>query len=66
LLIVNLSDNYFAGPLPEHWSRLTALVEVSIHTQFASNDPDFGITGTIPTSMGLLSNLIVLELHENK
>lgn len=66
LLIVSLSDNYFAGPLPEDWSKLTGLVEISMHTNFASNDPDFGLTGSIPTSLGLLSNLIVLELHENK
>ena len=66
LIVVDLSDNFLAGPLPADWSPMTELVELKLNTNYATNNVNFGFSGLIPASLGSLEKLVVLEMHENR
>ena len=65
LIFFDLSQNFLGGPLPD-FSNFLKLVEVKLNTNYATNGPEFGFSGTIPSSLGLLTSLVTLDLYENR
>ena len=65
LEVLDLSKNHFSGELPLDIGGLFSLRELKLNSQI---HPDFevaGLIGTIPTSIGNLARLEILELRGN-
>ena len=66
LRILDLSSNFFGGSIPESIGELTSLVELRLNTNAVPNGPTFfGLSGSIPTTIGLLDNLVRFDVFEN-
>jgi Leucine-rich repeat (LRR) protein len=65
LEILNLSKNPMSGVLPTDLGALFSLRELRLNSMLHPDFPRAGIIGTIPTSLGNLARLEILELRAN-
>jgi Leucine-rich repeat (LRR) protein len=65
LELLNLSKNPMSGSLPSDLGALLSLRQMRINSMLHPDFPTAGIIGTIPTSIGSMSRLEVLELRGN-
>jgi hypothetical protein len=57
-LIIDLSENMLTGSIPESWwTTMTALEDVRLYVNM--------LTGTLSTSIGLLSNMTIFAVYDN-
>lgn len=67
LTLINLSNNFINGTLPDWLHELEQLETLMLGSMFGHNDGTdmFGLMGTIPRELGRLKNLRQLNLESN-
>lgn len=66
LKILDLSYNFFGGSIPDSIGEMSSLVELRLNTNAVPNGPSFfGLSGSIPTTIGFLDNLVRFDVFEN-